>query len=842
MATKEEITFDEQSFMWDFIDIFKNVVDGRLAFPVQYKNFIQLKDNKMPSLTLNMLTGQGIDGLEGLTNSQLSALIPKMRLYKVVDNRSIEFPFNKFTTVESITMSALGRGTDVGIKSISLRDVGTNPVNVGVSFEGDLNLFFQSFEAIFKERNVGEDKISFADLLDQPKALGRKQGTETSTESLANIPPNYKKFDIRLEIGWQPPSDPEGVLGFKESQLKEIEKLTRSYILQNANQVIDINQEDASINLKISFYAAIEGLTLSPRTDILYIDPSNTTDKDTIERKKLDKKIESLKNKRKEIIKKEKDRQEKERTFVGPRRPPQGEEAEEDKKTDGGTAVANFKKQIKEVEESIEKIISESRSISYKRLLTNLRNNFSDVETDAKGNTKKVNSIGKIRYFDLTAANIESYKSILAAASNSTDQRKAFFENNKEGEQVRDKVQELEETYLKNRVADINTLKGQIKITPEIAEGEELESRLTSLLDQDKIVTNKTFRSQIKDGKMRIYYFYLGDLIESVFDIIYNRPVTKDGSKMATNSETRNKKLYEKLKMILGPFSYYNPLEQKSASIQMADIPISLNYFNAWFYDNVVKRQLDNYVLRQLLSDLCSKLLSNVLSPKRIGVLAQSKSYKIRIQSLNTNENSNFNQEWLERRNQSKPRYDINELDLVGIKEKTLPTKNISEWLYMYVVGEVEDFLATESRNDESFNARKNIPRYYIGGQTGLIKNVSFARTQIPFKFEAALTDQSKTTRNNLLFQDKYDANVELFGNPTLKPGMLIYLDPRGLGLGNINTVTKTGFQYQLGIGGYYRVVRVTNDIGDGIFTTSIQTVAELDLRDIQLIREKGNT
>ena len=80
MATKEEITFDEQSFMWDFIDIFKNVVDGRLAFPVQYKNFIQLKDNKMPSLTLNMLTGQGIDGLEGLTNSQLSALIPKMRL------------------------------------------------------------------------------------------------------------------------------------------------------------------------------------------------------------------------------------------------------------------------------------------------------------------------------------------------------------------------------------------------------------------------------------------------------------------------------------------------------------------------------------------------------------------------------------------------------------------------------------------------------------------------------------------------------------------------------------------------------------------------------------------
>ena len=92
-------------------------------------------------------------------------------------------------------------------------------------------------------------------------------------------------------------------------------------------------------------------------------------------------------------------------------------------------------------------------------------------------------------------------------------------------------------------------------------------------------------------------------------------------------------------------------------------------------------------------------------------------------------------------------------------------------------MGDVEDFLAKES-NDDAFKFKNNIPRYYIGGQTGLIKNVSFARTQIPFKFEAALTDQSKTTRNNLLFQDKYDANVKLFGNPTLKPGMLIYLDP----------------------------------------------------------------
>ena len=68
---------------------------------------------------------------------------------------------------------------------------------------------------------------------------------------------------------------------------------------------------------------------------------------------------------------------------------------------------------------------------------------------------------------------------------------------------------------------------------------------------------------------------------------------------------------------------------------------------------------------------------------------------------------------------------------------------------------------------------------------------------------------------------------------------MLIYLDPRGLGLGGVNSTNSSGFQYQLGIGGYYRVFRVDSNISDGTFITNLETVAELDLRDIQLIKSK---
>jgi hypothetical protein len=846
MATKEEITFDEQSFMWDFIDIFKNVDADGVEIP--YKNFIQIKDSK-PSLTLNKINGQAIDGLEALSNSQLAALVPKMRLFKVVgegsDKKNIEYPFNKFTNVESIVNSALGRGTDVGIQSVTMRDVGTNPFNVGVSFEGDLTLFFQSFEAIFKERNVGDEKLSFAELLDQPRALGKPKGGVTKSERPADNAPNFKDYKIRLEIGWHLPRDPEGVLGFTPKQKEQLENLTRSYILQNADQTIDINQQDASVTLKIKFYAGIEGQTLSTRTDILYIDEKTDPKRFTDQR---DKKaaVKELSKKKGELIRKMKDQE----AMSQPDNPAGVRLGAAEAGPDiAGNEVQDYKEQIKDINKKIETTISESRSVSYGRLLDALRKNLSNASNQSNG---------KIRYVDISAAAVTAYKKVLVGASQSVIDRDAILENDEEALQKQRDLEQQQEDYLNERSEAIAIVGNELSgINQNFDEDVKVDSLITTKLKPKESKANKINNQKadssknpqgassaaltpsdrdnsLSKGSLRIHYFYLGDLIESIFHIIYKRPTIKEG-----NTEARNRKIYEELKMILGPFSYYDPLQERSMVIQMADIPISFSYFNAWFYDNVVKRQLDNYVLRDLLRDLCAKLLTNVISPGRIGVLSQSSSYKIRVQSINVNENSELNDYWIKNESNFKERLDINKLKDLTAKKGNSTSKKISEWLYMYIVGDSGDFLAKEV-NDSSFFKRNNIPRYYIGGQTGLIKNISFARTQIPYKFEQSLTDESKPTRSNLLFQDKYDAKVELFGNPTLKPGMLIYLDPRGLGLGDINTTNKSGFQYQLGIGGYYRVVRVTNDVMDGMFTTSLETIAEFDLRDIQLIKQRG--
>ena len=165
------IEFNEQAFLWDYIDLFPNFrnagMDARdnlaaignmfenvdpswnkhakpsqLAIvdePYRYKNFIQLTSDE-PGTTNNKLCGYGADSLNDLTTAQLSSLIPFIRIYKLVESEDgkpvqVDFPFNKFTTMQSILDSKENRGTDAGLIGIDWSDVGGNPAQAGLIFQ-----------------------------------------------------------------------------------------------------------------------------------------------------------------------------------------------------------------------------------------------------------------------------------------------------------------------------------------------------------------------------------------------------------------------------------------------------------------------------------------------------------------------------------------------------------------------------------------------------------------------------------------------------------------------------------------------------------------------------------
>jgi hypothetical protein len=857
--------------LWDFIKVFQNthtITAGsgteprRNEYKSTYSNFIQIEDRE-PVLTQNKLYAEGANALHLATTAQLSSLVPKFKLFKSIKNgdkeKNIEFPFKKFTTVQSIVESDLGRGTDVGFLSVNWTDTGTNPANVGVAFSGDLSLKFQSFEALFQKRKSGDSFISFADLLNPEELTGRKI-TKNSKKQPDSSNIDDFKTSIKMVVGWEYPEDTGGDLGVKEIR-DELELLQRTYIIKNIDHSIDIGGQDASITVNIKFTARIEGMLLSTRSDLLYIDPALEGEVDKKARRSLEEGKKVLLEKKKNVkeqIKKAKEQKEK---------------SEIDENVSGNTDlnkdIENLEKELEELNKSLKYNISETRAIAYRRLLVALRSNFSEPSK---------NSDGKIRYIDIDESLYRSYLSLLKDAAKSRDELKEEQQKAKETAEKQNEPRlndpNLSPDEKRQIVSDIQQ---QVKSTRENFQENYKKDRLKSLKElQSQVINamNSTGPSDIKSygagenqiirpdkndkeykpsfyrpapGTIRMHYFYLGDLIEAAMEVIYKRSLTKN-NKLTGVDQVQSKDLYNELKLILGAFVYYNPVTEESIKMPLCDVPISFNYFNAWYYENVIKRSLKNYPLRNFLRDLCSKLLNNVMSPTRYGAVNPIKTFSTRIQSVRMQKDATLSQYWKNSYGRIKIRWSSDSL-IAAAREKSTEegrsSINQTEWVYLYTVGSNSDFLA-KSKGKSTFNISNDIPHFYVGGSKGVLKSVSFSRTNIPGKLEAALSSGEDPARKNLLFQNKYDAKIEIFGNPVYKPGMLIYLDPRGVGLGTPEGLDnidpgEVDFKYDLGIGGYYRVVNVTNTLSSGIFTTTLSTVAELDLRDIRILNKKAS-
>jgi hypothetical protein len=857
MATKELdeelVQFDDQAFLWDFIKSFNNQGSN-------YANFIQIKD-KTPVLTQNKLYGEGANALHMATTAQLSSLVPKFKLYKSIQNgsstKNIEFPFNKITTVESITDSDLGRGTDVGFMQVKWTDTGTNPANVGVSFLGDITIKFQSFEALFKKRKSGSEIISFADLLNPEELTGRKATVDSKDQPDSSNLDNFKT-QVKMVVGWETPHDPGNNLDLNSIK-SDLSSLQRTYIIKNTDHSIDVNGQDASITLNIKFTARIEGMLLNTRTDLLYIDPSLEGEIDKQAKRSLEngkKTLLSRKEKLKERLKKLKETREK-------------EDAQQNTSgnTDVNKDIENLEKELENINKELKYNISETKAIAYRRLLVALRSNITNPTN---------NSDGKIKYIDIDENTYRSYLGLLKKAAKSTEelveaQKKTRQQAEQEAtgrlndpsltteeknnikneiqQQVNTATDEFKEDFRKNRINSLKQLESIVKklihtVEPNGAASYGTGKDIIKIPDSNDKEYKPSFY-QPSPGTIRMHYFYLGDLIEAAMEIVYKRPLTKN-SKLNNKDEVQNIKFYEEVKLALGSFVYYNPVTEESIQMDMCDIPISLNYFNAWFYDNVIKLGLTSYTLRSFLRDLCSKLLNNVMSPTRYGAVNPIKSFSTRIQSIRMDKKSFLEDFWSQNYGELKGRVMANLL-VESARQKSVddPSNSINkgEWIYLYTVGSNSDFLA-KNKGKSSFNIFNDIPHFYIGGQKGMLREVSFSRTQIPGKLEAALSSGASPARKNLLFQNKYDAQVSIFGNPVFKPGMLIYLDPRGIGLGTPEGIDQqdpggVDFKYDLGIGGYYRVHNVSNEISSGIFTTTLSTTAELDLRDIRILNKK---
>ena len=114
-------------------------------------------------------------------------------------------------------------------------------------------------------------------------------------------------------------------------------------------------------------------------------------------------------------------------------------------------------------------------------------------------------------------------------------------------------------------------------------------------------------------------------------------------------------------------------------------------------------------------------------------------------------------------------------------------------------------------------NLAKGVHHFFLGSDTGILKEIGFAQKDIQGRQEAIMLSGSEGKQNILHF----DANLKLMGNALFSNGDLIYIDPN-LGRINYGSTGDTAGEI-LGMGGYYNVYKVNHSFSRDGYETEIQ-------------------
>jgi hypothetical protein len=869
-------TINDQTFLLDFIDQFTNdelpeklrEIDthGTLRYLSGQKGIrTQGRRARVPKAYENiaLLDGGAIfakNKLQGVFSSEFlnrlepqhwSLLTPEIKLIKKVnvgggEYKSVPYPINQITTVDSITKSIEGRGTDVALTNLTWRDTGTDIAYAGVTIEGNLKLTFQSFEALFMPRPTGvkakveeggkmvdkEVMVQFSDLTTNVPTNLKPQETDESLAAIieANqrvIPP----FELEIRAGWSVPTDPGNVI-FTPDQIKIIETL-RS-VLQVQTHRINLNIGDGGVvKLDCQFTGRLESAMNTQKYDLFMIDENS--EKEQVRAQT----IRTLNNKRQKL----------------------------------SQAVSKAKNEEKLTKAA--KLQSEF-DLTTEQLFSLRAENLPDAWGKLLGYIESFEKNSRLFYVDVPREAVQEYLNLSALRAKERTLRIAppnkkgapgtIVAKGKDGATGATMTKEDLATLKKLQTIASKKVYRSIKInmagSDDVSDFKaKVEKESNELIkdarSQDEVKTKvskvakpvswqQTSEQRGPGLTHRINYFFLGDLFEAAMGIIHWRPETKENCDRPVVGKTNphGKYMYKTARLLLGSVLIVDPKDGQLKPMNLADIPISMEQFKIFFYKSVVAEGRSSWPLRKFLADVCSKLVTSVLklqtSPVRkfdqdteedasgrMTSLGDKPTTHLEISTLNIPKNSKLDNLWMKGK---RKRIEITELEeaqaKLGGKSKG-SSNTIIPWIYISAVTKMPkvDNVGEALKLVQGYN----IPHLLVGNATGLVKNISFTRDKVPGLLASSILRGVDTgVRSQLLMSDKYDANVSMLGNAYFKPGMAVYIDPRSLGLG-----PNVGMKWAmtLGLGGFYRIIGVEHEIGPGMYYTKIATKSEFGLR-----------
>lgn len=337
------------------------------------------------------------------------------------------------------------------------------------------------------------------------------------------------------------------------------------------------------------------------------------------------------------------------------------------------------------------------------------------------------------------------------------------------------------------------------------------------------ILDSKRKVEEEASGKVFIPYYYLGDLLQGFID--------------------EDDNLKNNLNIYLGPFSYYDYREtfervhknipkdnKRNNSNQylfqsvskkigsLAYVPIAVDTLVKWFKDLIESTEEQAYSFNSLLKFFMSDLIRQNISAK-VSPAAPYNTISINpyyfTTEINYPESKNYkfykNNIFFERFQEAYSTKENTSLEQTG------HTSNIA----FISVGETSLKEGT-FKGDFQQDCENNIMHLFVNSMSSIVKNISFSRDDDALLETANLMAANDANPNKIIRQ-VYQANINMFGNCIFEPGNLVYIKANYPGLPlNDNILEK------IGLGGYYRVIEIANNITPGGFSTELKCMWEM--------------
>jgi hypothetical protein len=736
-----------------------------------YQTFNRITGKSDIKTINDLLNPRGIEVFDKITPAQIASMVPYVKLFKTIGRGSKE-------TFLEIPFEQDNQDLEEMLKNRSGRGAGIGIKSFSWDFKGDNpattgKLIDAKMEIFFPDPSA----------LTRTVKLQRADGGDGGNFQYIDliVPPQSTRagpeFQYKIAVGWSIPGEKLKTELFDKQKLDQVKKIAAVLTLDKIKHQLSFEQ-DGRVKLGIDFIARYESLFSDLTIDVLGFAENNVE-----QLKESLKNVESYKNRIDKALGDEKCEKVAEQTLK-PRE----------------TALSR---------DGVVATTADSAIATYR------------VAKDA------ASSFTGIGEFDLAAATERELEDLT--------------------ELIESKIKEETDDPLfgdsgnqKRYQRFLNRIYGSGRVFQTVIPADKLEEYGKQLNDQTrqappdkiediKISSTKPDAPDVDDdpeptstddsgNKKRILFTYVGAILESGF---------KNANAITSN-----------MRVLVGSDKVSvqrNGQTTDNININIADIPVSLDLFNQWYWKNVVGKNRSSYPVKEFLRDVIGNLSIAARFP-RCGdpdqKIPQANSANLqpipftlplapggKDRLIGTQGARDFNRsekdisiETIKKKVENMPR---------GEDAIKFATAN-----YLFLSSTYLDPVQIASASDPTTRRKSDMNKgiYHLrtGQSNGMVKSINFERQDIQGATEARIVS-SATSKDSLIASSEiYDANVTMIGNNLVNVGSLIFV-----GLPNVGSDDGKPIMERLGLQGYYRVINSNSFIESGKYETQIKAKFE---------------